>query len=95
MTSLTRPAPPTSSPAQSKGGAANESVLVDDLKDFVQGAVRLVHGAAKNSGGGDGEKKGGGGGTAGEDTPTAYSNRWVFEYRKKKGGKTETGCGYT
>lgn len=63
------PAPP-----QSKGGAANESVLVDDLKDFVKGAVRLVHGVAKSSGGGDAAKKGEGG-ADGEDTPTAYSHR--------------------
>lgn len=63
-------------PPQSKGGAVNESILVDDLKDFVQGAVRLVHGVAKSSRGDDGEKeKKGAGDTAGEDTPTAYSHR--------------------
>eukprot|EP00903_Cladosiphon_okamuranus_P014515 g13464.t1 len=79
---------------KSKGGAANESVLVDDLKDFVQGAVRLVHGVANSSGGGDAEKSGvEAGGPAGEDVPTAYSHRFIDDLdrrnavNKLRGGK--------
>eukprot|EP00752_Nemacystus_decipiens_P011823 g10491.t1 len=68
----------------SKGGAVNESVLVDDLKDFVQGAVRLVHGVAKSCGTGDADKKkGGGGGAAGEDSPTAYSKRFIDDLDRR------------
>lgn len=59
---------------QSKGGEANESVLVDDLKGFVQRAVKLVHGVAaaikeKEARGGAPKAR------TGEDAPTAYSHR--------------------
>lgn len=49
-------------------------MLVDDLKGFVQRAVRLMHGVAaatkENEEAGGAEKAG-----TGEDGPTAYSHR--------------------
>ncbi|CAM9392875.1 unnamed protein product, partial [Ectocarpus sp. 13 AM-2016] len=70
---------------ESKGGAANESVLVDDLKGFVRSAVRLVHSVAES--GGKEEKAGSSPGGvkegAGEDTPTAYSNRFIDDLDRR------------
>ncbi|CAM9782219.1 unnamed protein product [Scytosiphon promiscuus] len=78
---------------ESKGGKVNESVLVDDLKGFVQSAVRLMHGVAaatKKKEGGGPERTGTG---AGEDAPTAYSHRFMDDLDRRnkvnqlRGGK--------
>lgn len=43
---------------QAHPGEPNESVLVDDLREMVAGAVRMLHGISKTSEGVDGESAG-------------------------------------
>lgn len=71
------PSPPllTHGVVKAKGGAVNESILVDDLKGFVDGAIRLLHGVAK----GDTTAAAAAGAEGGkeriDEAPTGYTNR--------------------
>lgn len=59
---------------------ANESVLVDDLKGFVQGAIRLLHGVAKGGGDGATAVAAEGAKERADDAPGGYTNRCHYCY---------------
>lgn len=74
--------------SQSRAGAPNENVLVEDLKLFVQSAVRMVHGVAR-------EGKGRGSDRIAPNTPlrqndragkrVAYTHRYqTVQYKQSK-----------
>lgn len=53
----------------------NESVLVDDLKGFVQGAIKLLHGVAKGEAAATAAGMAEGGKERTDDAATGYTNR--------------------
>ncbi|CAN0350361.1 unnamed protein product [Ascophyllum nodosum] len=69
---------------ESRAGTSNENILVDDLKLFVQSAVRVVHGVAKQ--GGNGEKVSAGSIERKQDRPlsgVAYTHRFVDDMERR------------
>lgn len=75
---------------QAKAAAPNESVLVDDLKAFVSGTVRLVHGLSKPVAGISGTRASWSGSLGGRDGLEIRSSSPSVSRSNSRPGSTST-----